>query len=120
MNVNNNTPRILLVENDKRVRESYRVLLRYWGYFPVFAVGEGRALIRDAVAKAGKFHCILALIDLRLLDDSDEDDTSGLQLAQEIYPARSIILTAFPTPQILREMLDKYRDTPFLSKIDFA
>ena len=118
MNANNKMPRILLVENDERVRESYRVLLRYWGYFPVFAVGEGKALSRDAVAKARKFHCLLALIDLRLMDDSDEDDTSGLQLAKQIYPARSIILTAFPTPQILREMLDKYRDIPFLSKID--
>jgi CheY-like chemotaxis protein len=118
MHANNKMPRILLVENDKRARESYRVLLRYWGYFPVFAVGEGKALMSDAVAKARKFHCILALIDLRLLDDSDEEDTSGLQLVERIYPARSIILTAFPTPQILREMLDKHRDIPFLSKID--
>jgi CheY-like chemotaxis protein len=118
MNANSKMPRILLVENDRRVRESYRVLLRYWGYFPVFAVGEGRALLKDAVAKARKFHCILALIDLRLLDDSDEEDTSGLQLVKQISPARSIILTAFPTQQILRQMLDQYRDIPFLSKID--
>jgi CheY-like chemotaxis protein len=118
MNANHKMPRILLVENDPRVRESYKVLLRYWGYFPVFAVGEGKSLMRDAVAKARKFHCILALIDLRLLDDFDEEDTSGLKLVKEIYPARSIILTAYPNPQILRTMLDTYRDIPFLSKSD--
>jgi CheY-like chemotaxis protein len=118
MNANNQMPRILLVENDKRVRESYRVLLRYWGYFPVFAVGEGRSLIRDASAKARKFHCLLALIDLRLLDDFDEDDTSGLQLAQDLNPVRSIILSGYPNQKILRELLDKHKDIPFLSKAD--
>lgn len=107
-----------MVENEERVRESYKVLLRYWGYFPVFAVGEGKSLIKDALAKARKFHCILALIDLRLLDDFDEEDTSGLQLAQELFPVRSIILSGFPNQKILRELLDKHKDIPFLSKAD--
>lgn len=118
MSATHTMPRILMVENDRRVRESYKVLLRYWGYFPVFAVGEGKALIKDAVAKARKFHCLLALIDLRLLDDSDEEDTSGLALTEELGPVRSIILSGYPTQRILRELLDKHKDIPFLSKAD--
>src|SRR5215216_5356074 len=102
MNVISTTPRILLVENDKRVRESYEVLLRYWGYSPIPAIGEGKALIKDAVVKARTNRCILALIDLRLLDDFDDDDTSGLKLAKEIGPVRSIILSGYPNQRILR------------------
>lgn len=111
-------PRIILVENDRRVRESYEELLRYWGYSPVLAVGEGKSLTRDAIAKARKYHCILALIDLRLTDDFDEEDTSGLNLAGEIGPIRSIILSAFPNPSILLDMLDNHKDIPFLRKSD--
>ncbi len=40
-----NEARILLVENDHRVREAYEVLLHYWGYHPILAAGEGKALI---------------------------------------------------------------------------
>jgi hypothetical protein len=118
MNVISTTPRILLVENDGRVRESYEVLLRYWGYLPVPAIGDGNALMRDAIAKAKKNRCILALIDLRLLDDFDDDDTSGLKLAKDIEPIRSIILSGFQSQKILREFLDQHKDTPFLSKSD--
>lgn len=118
MNPSNEGPRILLVENDTRVRESYDVLLRYWGYFPVLAVGEGKSLIRDAISKAKRYHCILAIIDLRLMDDFDDEDASGLELAGRIGPIRSIILSGYPDQKILREILDKHKDIPFLSKAD--
>ena len=119
MDVKDKKPRILLVENDKRVREANKILLQYWDYFPVLAEGDdGEALLKDAAAKAQAMRCILALIDLRLMDDFDEDDTSGLKLSKELGPIRSIILSAYPNPQILREMLDQHRDTPFLSKAD--
>lgn len=111
-------PRILLVENDHRVRQSYEMLLNYWGYLPILATGEGKALIRNAIAKARTKRCILALIDLRLLDDFDEEDVSGLKLVEEIGPIRSIILSGFPNQKVLREMLKRYKDTPFLSKAD--
>lgn len=111
-------PRILLVENDLRVRESYELLLQHWGYQPILAIGEGKSLFKDAMAKARKLRCILALIDLRLSDDSDDDDTSGLQLAQEIGPIRTIILSGYPNQGILRELLDKHKDISFLSKGD--
>jgi len=114
----NAIPKILLVENDERVRVSLEALLRHWGYQPILASGEGKTLIKDATVKARAKKCILALIDLRLLDDSDEEDTSGLKLAQEIGPIRCIILSGYPNQNILREMLDQHKDTRFLSKSD--
>ena len=118
MNASIKMPRILLVENDKRVRESYKMLLEYWGYIPVLAVGEGKLLIKNAITNAWSLHCNLALIDLRLLDDFDEEDISGLKLAERIVPTRSIILSGYPDQKILREILDKHKDIPFLSKSD--
>lgn len=111
-------PRILMVDNDQRLRDSYETLLKYWGYEPILALGEGKTLFTDALEKAKKSRCILALIDLRLTDDYDEDDISGLKLAEEIRPVKSIVLSGFQNQKILREMLEKYKDIPFLSKSD--
>src|SRR5688572_2717100 len=106
-NVNSGRPRILLVDNDEHIREPYSILLKYWDYEPILALGEGKALIRDAIVKARAACCVLALIDLRLLDDSDDDDTSGLKLAQEIGPIRSIILSSYPNLKLLNDMLNE-------------
>ena len=38
MNIVGNKPRIIFVDNDQRVRESYEALLKYWGYEPVLAI----------------------------------------------------------------------------------
>jgi hypothetical protein len=115
---NDSKPRVLLVENDHRTRLSQEALLNYWGYKPILAMGEGQALIRDARGKARQMRCGLALIDLRLLDDFDDEDTSGLKLAREIGPVRCIILSGHGTQKILREIFDKHYDFNFISKAD--
>ena len=118
-NIANQKPRILLVENERRAREScMSFVLKHWDYEPVLAIGEGKSLIKDAIAKARKSRCVLALIDLRLFDDSDGEDISGLELAQKIGPIRTIILSGYPNPSILRELLERHKDIPFLSKAD--
>jgi hypothetical protein len=113
-------PRVLLVDNDKRDLESYESLLRHWGYLPVCAAGEGKALYKDGIAKALKYHCLLAVIDLRLMDDFDDEDISGLWLAEEVIPTRSIILTGYQNQEILRDFLENHKEIPFLSKSDSA
>jgi DNA-binding NarL/FixJ family response regulator len=118
MGTDNTGPRILLVENDNRTRESYELLLRYWGYCPVLAKGEGKALFKDAIAKARKYHCELALIDFRLMDDFDREDLSGLWLAREVSPTRAIILSGYQNIDMLRDFLENHKDIPFLSKAD--
>jgi CheY-like chemotaxis protein len=111
-------PRVLLVENDPRTRLAQEALLKYWGYKPILALGEGPELIQDAKEKAHKARCNLAVIDLRLLDDFDEEDTSGLKLAQEIGPLCCIMLSGHGNPKILREILDKNYHIRFISKAD--
>jgi hypothetical protein len=113
-------PYVLLVDNDQRDLESYESLLQHWGYCPVLAKGEGKGLFKDAINKAKKYHCELALIDLRLMDDFDREDTSGLWLAGEIRPTRTIILTGYQNADMLRDFLENHKDLPFLSKADSA
>jgi CheY-like chemotaxis protein len=48
----------------------------------------------------------LAVIDIRLLDDDDEHDVSGIVLARELNSdVPKIILTGFPTWQLVKEAL---------------
>jgi len=48
----------------------------------------------------------LAILDIRLLDDDDEKDTSGLTIAKEVAPSvPKIILTDYPSVDAVREAL---------------
>jgi len=66
----------------------------------------------------------LAVLDIRLVDDDDEKDTSGLTLAKEVArEAPKIILTNFPSYQAAREALGPALDgmppaVDFLDKKD--
>ena len=82
------------------------------GYEPVMAMGAGNSLLANAKRKAQEKHCVLALIDLRLMDDDDEQDTSGLILAEEMGDKlRPIILSSYENPKFLTNSASKtYRD----------
>jgi ActR/RegA family two-component response regulator len=127
--LNNSRVRVLVVDNEKRVVELHQQLLGLWGYSSVIAEGTGTALIKDAKLKAKKARCQIALVDMRLIDDFDEEDISGLDLIDEIRPAETIIVSGYGTlnlalmsvlergavdffeksasPTILKEMIDK-------------
>lgn len=112
-------PRILIVENDPKARVSYQTLLMYWDYEPVLAMGTGATLIANAKKLAHEKRCCLALIDLRLTDDYDEQDVSGLQLADELGDTlRPIILSGYDNPNFLRTLLQKNKDITFIKKND--
>ncbi len=114
-----NKPRILIVENDPTARISYQTLLMYWGYEPVLAMGAGTALLTDARKKAKDMRCALALVDLRLIDDYNEQDTSGLKFSEELGDhLLPIILSGHDNPDVLRKMLQKHINITFISKND--
>ncbi|MFN8383643.1 MAG: phosphotransferase [Anaerolineales bacterium] len=114
-----NKPRVLIVENDPKARISYQTLIMYWDYEPVLAMGAGTSLIADAKKKAQEMRCALALIDLRLIDDYNEQDTSGLKLAEELGDQlMPIILSGHDNPNVLRKLLQKHIDIAFISKND--
>jgi len=87
-------PRILIVDNDARTRRAYQELLKHWEYQPILAEGDGEALLEDAQAKARHHRCQLVLMDMRLIDDFDDDDKSGLELIPKLKPASCIMVSA--------------------------
>lgn len=88
-------PRILIVENNETSRRMYRDLLSHWGYLPVAAEGIGQALLKNAKSKAQAYRCQLALVDMRLLDDIDEEDKSGLELIHQLRPTVCIMMSGY-------------------------
>lgn len=89
------TTRILVVENDPRTRADHVRTLTQWGYQVFSAEGEGQALVDHARQLARQERCQLALVDMRLLSDDDKSDESGLELAPELKPTESLIVTGF-------------------------
>jgi CheY-like chemotaxis protein len=90
----NAMPRILIVDNDARTRRAYQELLKHWEYQPILADGDAKLLLEDAQAKARNHRCQLALMDMRLIDDFDDDDKSGLELIPKLKPASCIMVSA--------------------------
>lgn len=96
-----NKTKILLVDNRKGQSETVQEFLELRGY-EVFVADNAQAA-KDLVKKANP---ALAVLDIRLIDETDDNDFSGLTLAKQL-PAQlhKIMLTAYPTYQAVREAL---------------
>ncbi len=90
-----NQARVLVVDNDPVYSEIFMNLLRLWGFTAIQAQGFGDALVEDALQKARRFRCQLALVDMRLHFDQDTEDFRGLDLAPRLKPAETIIVSGF-------------------------
>lgn len=108
--------RILVVENDLRWRQDHLTNLTRWGYRAFLAEGQGQALLEDAVEKAKKHRCHLALVDMRLLDHYDRSDSSGLDLIPKLKPTESIIVTAYSSANVVRTALKERGAFDFIKK----
>lgn len=118
-NLAKSKPRVLIVDNDPASLTTYQTLMVFWDYEPVLAHGTGSTLLDDAKRKAKEMRCSLALIDLRLIDDFDTQDMSGLQLAEEMAARlRPIILSGYNNFDVLRKMLKTPVNLEFVSKTD--
>jgi DNA-binding response OmpR family regulator/uncharacterized protein (DUF2267 family) len=100
---------VLLADNDPDFLATRAEHLSDAGFRVLMAntLAEARRLLAEA-------HVHLAVIDIRLVDDDDEKDISGLTLAKDpayrLLP--KIILTAFPIFQAVREALKPTPDGP--------
>lgn len=94
--------RVLVVDNDVDFLETRCEILAAAGYTTLKATSQ-----EEAVKLLEESWVHLAILDMRLRDDDDEKDTSGLALAKdERYRAvPKIILTRWPTFQAVREAL---------------
>jgi CheY-like chemotaxis protein/predicted phosphodiesterase len=92
-------PMILLADNNEDYSKSLRRLLEEEGY-----LAEEAASVEEAKQKLETIPLDLALLDLRLTNDEDEYDTSGLEVAKKATEAAipCIIITAFPSVEATR------------------
>ncbi len=101
--------RILVVDNDAGVRKTIREVLETKGLEVYVAQGSGQALLQTSRQMLSESRCHLALLDLRLLNDNDQADWSGFELASEIaqkYPwVKTIFLTGYGSFELARKAL---------------
>lgn len=93
---------ILFADNDPDFLQTRAEFLQNEGYYVVFANSPVEA---ERLLNNGRIH--LAILDVRLSDDDDEKDISGILLAQkeEFRSVPKIILTGFPSPYTSRDAL---------------
>lgn len=89
--------RILVVDNDAGVRKTIRQVLESKGLQVFVAEGNGQTLLKSARQMLFESRCHLALLDLRLLNDNDQADWSGFELASEIAEKHPWVNTVFLT-----------------------
>jgi CheY-like chemotaxis protein len=106
--------RVLAVENDVHFRHSLQVLLEANGY-RVF--GAGTADEGMLIATRKRVH--VAVLDIRLKNDPDRDDMSGLVLARELDPLIiKIMMSAYPNVEVLRSTFGDVSAFTFVDKED--
>lgn len=107
--------RILLADNDLQFLRTREEILQAQGYDVIPASGyeEAERLLQSTPID-------LAIVDVRLRDDTDEADLSGLALIKRVAPeVPKILLTAFPSYDIARKALKQiFDEVPFA--VDFV
>jgi DNA-binding response OmpR family regulator len=107
--------RILLTDNDPDFLSTCAEYLEGVGYQVYKAVSPAEA---RRVFEVTRIHLII--LDLRLMNDEDQKDRSGLALAKELaWWVPKLILTRFPTYQDVREAL-KLDIQPLPPVVDFV
>ncbi len=93
---------ILLADNHLGLLRVYSRVLQQAGYEVVMA---GTIEEAENVLRQNRVH--LAILDIRMQDEVDADDVSGLQLAQreEYRAVPKIIWTAYCTVELVRQAL---------------
>jgi DNA-binding response OmpR family regulator len=93
---------ILLADNDSAFLATQKEFLEAEGYEVIAAASttEARAILRQE-------RIDLAVLDLRLTDDDDIEDVSGLEVARDVAfrEVPKIIISSFPTYESVREAL---------------
>jgi len=98
--------KILFAENDRDFLETRGEFLERAGYTVIPALSP-----TEARKKLEEENPDLAILDIRLINDDDEKDNSGLELAKEI--SRSVpvlLLTGWPSLEYARQVLKPQLD----------
>ncbi|MGQ9927826.1 MAG: phosphotransferase [Chloroflexaceae bacterium] len=108
--------RVLIVDNLPEFRAQYAALVRDWGYEPVVVDVDGAELPDQALRVAAEQRCPLALVDLRLVEDTDQGDISGLELVHRLPYTKAIVITGYDNTPMVRLAIQKYGAASFVGK----
>jgi CheY-like chemotaxis protein len=92
---------VLLADNDVEYLETLRDILQKDGFrvLPALSPSEAKSILERGGVD-------LAILDIRLLNDEDEKDLSGLQIAKNVAPhIPKVLLTRWPTWELVRDSL---------------
>lgn len=104
---------ILVADNEQSFRNLWAELLSQEGY-QVRTAGNPT----DAQRMLEQGGIDLAVLDLRLSDDDEEQDVSGLKVAEVAPSIPKIILTAYSNVEVVRKTFEKHLAVDFVSKIE--
>jgi DNA-binding NtrC family response regulator len=98
--------KILFADNDQDFLETRREFLEKAGYtvIPAFSPIEARKKLEEENPD-------LAILDIRLINDDDEKDNTGLELAKELNRSMPVLLlTGYPSFEYARQVLKPQLD----------
>ena len=99
-------PRVLVIDDEDRVREDLQAMFEPLGYDVKVAVGSNNNLLDNAKSLARQFRPHVAIVDLRLLLNDDPTDRSGFKLLKELGPTRCVLYSAYINPETSRQLSD--------------
>ncbi len=108
--------RVLIVDNLPEFRAQYAELVRDWGYEPVVVEVDGAELPDQALRLAAEQRCPIALVDLRLVEDHDRSDISGLELVRRLPYTKAIVITGYDSTPMVRLAIQQYGAASFVGK----
>lgn len=108
--------RILVVENDAIVLADHMRNLVHWGFRAYQAAGRGEDLIANAKEQARQHRCHLALVDMRLVDNEDASDQSGLRLIKELAPLPAFVVSGYGSLQTASQAIRESGAIAFIGK----
>ncbi|NJO84270.1 MAG: response regulator [Blastochloris sp.] len=110
--------RVIVIDNDIAARERWIQTLQLWNYHVFSTEGVGSRLIEHAKEYARRYRCHLALVDLRLIDDQDLHDRSGLELIPDLTPTVAILFSSYMERRTVRQALRDYGAFDVFAKED--
>jgi DNA-binding NarL/FixJ family response regulator len=105
------TPRVLVVDNDPRVGSDLEEMLHPEGYRVEVVRESRRKLLAAAKAMATELRPHVAIIDLRLRNEHDPADNSGLDLVRAMHSTYRVVHSAYLSPDITRRIAELERVT---------
>lgn len=96
--------RVLVIDDEDRVREDLQAIFEPLGYEVKVAYGSNNTLLENAKNLARQFRPHVVIVDLRLHLNDDPTDRSGFKLLKEMDPTRCILYSAYINSETSRQL----------------